>query len=85
MERNRKFAVEKIRAIVYWLDYQAEGFNLKFQSISDIEKAYDYCTNSSRAEFLDYDYMRYMKDEDLEEHNKIVKEVTELLGYNIFN
>jgi len=74
-------STDKLRRIASWLDYQNEGLNDKFKSISDIEKAFDYCKQSSIVEYLDSSNMFYLDNED---YDLIVKEVTELLGYSIF-
>jgi len=74
-------SIDKMRVIVSWADYQNEGFNQRFKSISDIEKAYDYCVESDLVEFLDKQSLFTLTE--LEEE-KVVKEVTELLGYSIF-
>ena len=71
-------SIEKMRAIINWANYQDEYFNERFKSISDIEKAYDYCVKNG-WEFLDR--LDYVEQED---YNKIVKDVTDLLGYSIF-
>ena len=36
-------AIEKLRIISNWSAYEYEDINLKFKSIRDIEKAYDFC------------------------------------------
>lgn len=74
-------SIDKMRDIVSWANYQNEGFNERFKSISDIEKAYDYCRESDLVEFLDKQFLITLTE--LEEE-KVVKEVTELLGYSIF-
>jgi len=76
-----KTSANKLRSIVGWLDYQNEGLNDRFKSISDIEKAFDYCKQSSIVEYLDSSNMFYL---DNEYYDFIGKEVTELLGYSIF-
>lgn len=76
-----KTSANKMRAIVSWLDYQNEGLNDRFKSISDIEKAFDYCKQSNIVEYLDSTTMFNLDDED---YDLVVKEVTELLGYSIF-
>lgn len=73
-------SINKMRNIVNWADYQAEYFNDKFKSISDIEKAFDYCVKND-IEFLDDQMMNKLEEE---EYNKVVKEVEELLGYSVF-
>lgn len=65
-------SIEKMRNVVNWANYQAEYFNERFKSISDIEKAYDYCIKNG-LEFL-----------DRVEDSKIIEDVTDLLGYSIF-
>ncbi len=76
-------SVEKLRRIVFWCDYQSEGLNDQFRSVSDMEKAYDYCCNHDIIEFLDTDGLRACDTE--EEEQQIKRGVTELLGYSIFN
>ena len=76
-----KTSANKLRNIVSWLDYQNEGLNDRFKSISDIEKAFDYCRESKLVEFLDYQGLDILTE--LEEE-VVKKEVTELLGYSIF-
>lgn len=76
-----KTSANKMRVIISWLDYQNEGLNDRFKSISDIEKAFDYCKQSDIVDYLDSDTMFYLEDDD---YNLVVKEVTELLGYSIF-
>lgn len=71
----------KIRAMVQWLDFQDENLNDKFRSISDIEKAYDYCRKSQDVEFLDNQGLSILTRVEKE---TVKKEVTELLGYSIF-
>jgi len=73
-------SINKMRNVVNWADYQSEYFNDRFKSISDIEKAYDYCMNNN-IEFLD---TQMLNELEYEEYNKVVKEVTELLGYSVF-
>jgi hypothetical protein len=73
-------SINKMRNIVNWADYQAEYFNDKFKSISDIEKAFDYCVKND-IEFLDDQMMNKLEEE---EYDKVVKEVKELLGYSVF-
>lgn len=68
-------SVDKMRIIVNWINYQNEHFNERFKSISDIEKAYDYCVTNN-LEFLDY-----LEKED---YTRVVKDMRELLGYSIF-
>ncbi len=72
---------EKMRKIVSWLNFQNEGFNDRFKSIADIEKAYDYCSNSEIVEFLDSQTMYALEEEDFK---LVTEQVEELLGYNIF-
>ena len=76
-----KSSIDKMRIVVSWADYQSEGLNERFKSISDIEKAFDYCKESDLVEFLDSQSLFTLTE--LEEE-RVVKEVTELLGYSIF-
>lgn len=63
-------AIDKLRAMVSWADYQNEYFNQRFKSIEAIEKAYDFVQSHRSIEFLDD-----LSDFDAEER----KEVKELL------
>lgn len=74
-------SVEKFRKINNWLNNQNEGVNYKFKSISDIEKVYDYCKKSDLIEFVDQQSLLYLSTK---EYKQVIKEVTEILGYNIF-
>jgi hypothetical protein len=56
-------AIEKIRKIVAWANYQNEGFNYLFKTIKQIEKAYDFCIEND-FEFLDSDYIQGLSIED---------------------
>lgn len=76
-----KTSANKLRSIVSWLDYQNEDLNYKFRSISDIEKAFDYCRKSQDVEFLDNQGLSILTRVEKE---MVKKEVTELLGYSIF-
>jgi hypothetical protein len=70
-------AIDKMRNIVAWADYQNEGFNLRVKSISDLEKLFDYA-NSNSLEFLD-DTAYWEEDEQ-----KHIKAINKLLGYKIY-
>lgn len=52
METKQISAIEKMKNILDWAHEQKNEFNMKFKSISDIEKAYDFCLLSGWA-FLD--------------------------------
>jgi endo-1,4-beta-D-glucanase Y len=58
-------SINKMRNMVAWADYQHEGFNQLFKSISQLEKAYDFCQKNG-YEFLDFEYMEGMEAEDEE-------------------
>lgn len=75
---NEVFAIDKLRSIVAWADWQNESFNSRVKSVSDLEKLFDYCASSDLVEFLD-DFS-YLEDE---EYKKVKSEVKKLLGYNI--
>lgn len=74
-------STNKLRKMLNWLDYQNESLNDRFKSISDIEKAYDYCRKSQDVEFLDNQGLSILTRIEKE---TVKKEVTELLGYSIF-
>ena len=53
MEEKRNFnAVEKLRKLVTWCDYQNDDFIAMFQTIDEIEKCYDAC-HKHGVEFAD--------------------------------
>jgi hypothetical protein len=58
-------SINKMRNMVAWADYQHEGFNQLFKSISQLEKAYDFCQKNG-YEFLDFEYMEGLEAEDEE-------------------
>lgn len=72
---------EKLRKVANWADWQTESTNEKFKSADDMIKAFDYCRESDLVEFLDGDSLMKLEDDEREQ---VEKEVTELLGYNIF-
>lgn len=56
-------AIQKMRNIVAWANYQNEGFNDRFKTIKQIEKAYDFCIEND-FEFLDSDYIQGLSIEN---------------------
>ena len=56
-------AIQKMRNIVSWANYQNEGLNLQFTSIEQIEKAYDFCIENN-FEFLDSEYIERLSEKD---------------------
>ena len=74
-------AIDKLRALINWANYQSEVFNERFISIGDIEIVYDYCQLHNSLEFLDSESLSYLSNE---EYDKVVSEVCLLLGYSIF-
>ena len=53
MEEKRNFnAVEKLRKLVTWCDYQNDDFIAMFQTIDELEKCYDAC-HKHGVEFAD--------------------------------
>lgn len=70
-------AIDKIRNIVSWADYQNEGFNERVKSISDLEKLYDYADKEG-LEYLD---QSAYWEEDEEKH---ITAINKLLGYKIY-
>ena len=63
-------AIDKMRAIVRWCDWESEYINHKFRSIADIETAYDFCQKKD-AEFVS------------NLSNRSRAELSKKLGYNI--
>ena len=74
-------AIDKLRNVLNWANYQNEGFNERFKSISDIEIAYDYCQANNLLEFLDWESLQYLSDR---EYNTVKGELFKLLGYSVF-
>ena len=64
-------AVDKIRAIAEWADYQAEYFNERIKSVTDMERVYDYCQRTG---------IEYADNVD-EPH---ITEINKMLGYKIY-
>jgi hypothetical protein len=73
-------AIEKMRAIVQWADYQSEYTNFKFKTIDDIEKIYDYC-QANDLKFCDWNYLSDMGADNC---NKHAKAISKILKYNIY-
>lgn len=81
MEEKRNFnAVEKLRKLVTWCDYQNDDFIAMFQTIDEIEKCYDAC-HKHGLEFADN--LTWDKD-DPDYINSpqylLAKEVNDILG-----
>jgi len=55
-------AIEKLRAVKNWADWQNEYINEKFQSIKGLEKAFDYA-QANNLEFIDSDYLHSVCEE----------------------
>lgn len=70
-------AIDKLRTIVNWADYQNEGFNQRIRTIEDIQKLYDYA-QANDLEFLDEPYQWG------EGEQKHIKAINKLLGYKIY-
>lgn len=49
-------AIEKLRTIQRWCDWQNEYINEKFKSVKGIEKAFDYAQKNN-LEFIDDEYL----------------------------
>ena len=49
-------AIEKLRNIINWYDFQSEYINEQFKSIKGLEMAYDYAQKND-LEFIDDDYI----------------------------
>jgi hypothetical protein len=56
-------AIEKLRAINTWANWQSEAINYEFKSIKGIEKAYNYAQKNN-LEFIDNDYLYSQVEED---------------------
>lgn len=68
-------AVDKIRNIVNWLDFQSEYANEQFTTIKQLEQVYDY-TQEKGIEFIDEDYLyRELTDEERKEYYKFIKKI----------
>lgn len=73
-------AIEKMRKIVNWADWQNESFNDRFKTIKDLEKAYDYC-NKKDIEFLDNIHSYDFEEQEITE---IRSELNKLLKYDVY-
>jgi|688.fasta_scaffold806239_2 hypothetical protein len=70
-------AIEKLRAINNWAEWQNEGVNQQFKSIKGLEMAFDYAQKNN-LEFIDNDYLYYeVEEEERKKHidniNKFMK------------
>lgn len=63
-------AIDKIRSIVRWCDWENEHINYMFRSISDIEIAYDFC------ESKDVEFVSSLSSKER-------KELSQKLGYEV--
>jgi len=73
-------AIEKMRNVISWANWQNETLNDKFKSISDIEKAYDYCQKHEVLEFLDWQSLNELTVDEL---TTVIKELKTILGYSV--
>jgi hypothetical protein len=69
-------AIEKLRAINNWMNWQCEYINYEFKSIKGIEKAYDYAQKNN-LEFIDNDYL-YNECEE-EERKKHINNINKFM------
>lgn len=69
--------VDKMRAVVRWLDYQDETFNDGYKCFADIEKVYDYVRASETVEFID-------ALGDIDDCATERAEITKLIGYDLW-
>ena len=77
-EEEKEYAIEKIRKIAAWSNYQDEHVNFRFNSISEIEKAYDVMMKLEGSEFLDE------LDEDDEDDLALMEAINTALGRKFF-
>lgn len=70
-------AIEKIRSIVNWASYQDEGFNLKFKTIEQLEKVYDFAEQKG-YDFLDDEYLNKLTEEERNEAEKFIQNVLKI-------
>lgn len=75
-------AIDKMRNIINWVDYQNEDFNCKIRSISDIEKVYNYAI-ANDLEFVDnLPYNDYYTPKDNFKHSLAINK---MLGYKLYD
>jgi hypothetical protein len=67
-------AIQKMRNIVAWANYQNEGFNDMFKTFKQIEKAYDFCQEKG-YEFLDFEYIRGLTKSEATEVKAFLKKI----------
>lgn len=78
----KKMAIDLIRAIKAWADWQEESFNKKIKTVSHWEKLYKYAQDNN-LEFLDYESFvnSDLTDEEILKHKK---NINKILGYKIY-
>lgn len=68
-------AIEKLRNIVEWANYQSEHFNYSVKSLKAFELLYDYAKQNN-LEFIDDDYLyNECKEEERVKFYKFFKKV----------
>jgi uncharacterized lipoprotein YehR (DUF1307 family) len=73
-------AIDKLRAMTNWLDWQQEHINQKFKSIKGMELAFDYA-GKHNIEFIDTDYLfNNFEGQELKSHIAAINKF-----YNIQN
>lgn len=73
--------LDRMETILRWANCHSLVFREKIKTISDWEKIYDYMCSNPLVEFFDVVRMNSLEDDV---RKKTIKEINELLGYNIF-
>ena len=74
--------IEVLRKMVTWFDWHDEDFNFKIKSVEDFIKLWDYSEKHNLGA-LDWDGL-YNELETEEKVQNTMKEIEELLGYQIY-
>lgn len=69
-------AIDKLRIMQSWFDYQSEAFNMLFTSLKQLEQVFDYAQKNS-LEFMDSDYLNSdnVTEEERKQANKFLKQI----------
>lgn len=74
-------AIDKVRLMANWFDFQSEHFNQRIKTVNDIEKVYDYAV-ANDLEFMDEDYLFGELEE--KERDRHMNVVNKMLRYKIY-
>lgn len=78
-EEDKEYAIEKLRRIASWSNYQNESVNFQLKSITEIEKVFDAVEKLDGSEFIDN------LDPEDEDDLELMKLINSELGRDFFN